>query len=198
MTVHRLSVPDYEQLKTAKYMTPCHHPKAREEQHEPGYMLGTRGLVCRLCIQRIKVDRGPGAGTNTSKKQPAGVRSIAVVWGDNDFHNTFVPLLETLRRAVRYRSEALTPDAIKGLLRDGLWFHYLAFQGEAFRPQAINRYKIPPPGDPTRLAQTMKYLSRDFLSVKFNEEADLAVGTEDHNHSAWYVRFDDDNPVLSF
>jgi|SRR5579859_2483897 len=55
------------------------------------------------------------------------VYAIAIVLGDNDFINTFRPLMETVKRVIEYNGD-LTKEEAKKVIQDGIGFHYQAFQ----------------------------------------------------------------------
>lgn len=55
------------------------------------------------------------------------IKMIAVNFGDNDFYCTFEALLNTIRRAI-IENNTFTQEQVKTLLREGVLFHYKAFQ----------------------------------------------------------------------
>jgi len=98
------------------------------------------------------------------------MRTIAIVLGDNDFGNTFRPLLETLHRVILYRGlEYIDREWVADIIRAGVDFHYLAFQGETGRVQEVPR----------------GYFDR--LKILFDEEAEAEIAGEDHDGGAWYL-----------
>jgi hypothetical protein len=56
-----------------------------------------------------------------------GVNAIAIVLGDNDFGNTFRPLLESVKRVIEYHGE-ITKEQAAWMIREGIDWHYKAFQ----------------------------------------------------------------------
>lgn len=56
-----------------------------------------------------------------------GIHAISIVLGDNDYGNTFRPLLQTVLRAIEYHGE-LTKEQAAWMIRNGIDFHYHAFQ----------------------------------------------------------------------
>lgn len=101
------------------------------------------------------------------------MRTIAVVLGDNDFGNTFRPLLESVHRAILWQG-GMSRERAQALITTGLEFHYLAFQ----QRQTVN-------GDALGI-QAEDYL-RARLRVLFDEEAEADIQNSDHDHGAWYL-----------
>ncbi len=101
----------------------------------------------------------------------APIRTVAVVLGDNDFGNTFRPLLETVRRAMTDRPRLL-PEDVAQLVRRGSVFHYLAFQADLPIPEA-------------EVERIGRHLSN--ARILFDEEAEADFQAKDHNHGAWLL-----------
>jgi hypothetical protein len=99
------------------------------------------------------------------------MRTIAIVLGDNDFGNTFYPLLETLKRVLKYRE--LTEHEIKLVLQKNLIGHYLAFQHNFDMLQECDEKKM------------YEYLSK--AKVLFDAEAEQDILNKDHDFGAWYL-----------
>jgi len=113
------------------------------------------------------------------------MRSVAIILGDNDFGCMFRNLLETMVNVFIYYSGTndLTEDIVKLLIREGLRFHYLAYQ---------IRFDVTPEKltDEVETARILDYLltgfrNTDNLRILFDNEADKAFQTEDHDGGAW-------------
>ena len=109
------------------------------------------------------------------------MRSIAILLCDNDFGNTFRPLLDTICRAVTEHNACdgpdFTPAQVTSLIKMALPFHYGAFQ---------NRYSLYRQDDFAQdVAQAVKYLSR--IRVLFDDEADNAFQALDHDGGSWHL-----------
>lgn len=105
------------------------------------------------------------------------MRTIAIVLGDNDFGNTFKPLLESIANAIEFRRNAerdeLSPEVIEKLIYEGIRFHYMAYQ---------IRYNIETFDDLNRITC---YLSK--IRILFDEEAEADILENDHDSGAWYL-----------
>lgn len=102
------------------------------------------------------------------------VRTVALVLNDNDFGNTFIPLLDSLYRAIIWNS-GISRDAIKDAVFAGIEFHYVAFQhGKHFGESGY-----------LTTEQTVKYLKE--VKILFNEEAEADACQKDHDGGAWYL-----------
>jgi len=113
--------------------------------------------------------------TNESAESEKDVqRTIAVVLGDNDFGNTFKPLLETVYRAVRW-NDGLPSHVIETAIRSGIEFHYVAFQ-HGKRAGKSGNLSVP---------DTVSYLSE--IRILFDEEAEADIQERDHDSGAWYL-----------
>ena len=106
------------------------------------------------------------------------MKSIAIILNDNDFGHTFRPLLETLYRAMA-EGELISakPEEICLVIQAGIKFHLMAFQ---WRYELHNDYPCIPDFD-----RTADYLSS--IKVLFDDEADKAYHTEDHDSGAWHL-----------
>lgn len=103
------------------------------------------------------------------------MRTIVVILGDNDFGNTFRPLLETLYKAITWNG-GLTEEAAKAAIQAGIEFHYVAFQhGSHFGENGYGTVE-----------DTVSYL-REGLKVIFDEEAEADICQRDHDGGAWYL-----------
>jgi hypothetical protein len=109
------------------------------------------------------------------------IRTVAIVLGDNDFGNTFRPLLNGLKAVIEYHGSDLTPEQIELIIRQSVMAYYVAYE-----------YRFDPfcYGDGSRteaehLAITAKYLSE--IKVLFDEAAENDILTADHDGGAWYL-----------
>lgn len=100
------------------------------------------------------------------------MRTIAFVLGDNDFGNTFRPLLESLKGAIAYNSALSKEDVMAGM-SSGIAFHYITFQCGGRQPSA------------EMLQSTLTYLEQ--IQVLFDEEAEADILNKDWDHGAWYL-----------
>jgi hypothetical protein len=106
------------------------------------------------------------------------IRTIAVVLGDNDFGNTFRPLLESLKAIFAYRGEnELTPEQIEVIIRRSAMSTYIAYQ-YSFYPEGYGDGK-------NHLYNMEKYF--EGIRVLFNEAAENDIATADHDGGAWYL-----------
>ena len=106
------------------------------------------------------------------------MQSIAVILGDNDFGNTFRPLLTTLALAITDHPD-FTQEQVIALIAMGAKFHYAAFQNRF-------QYKYVSEGSyEDHFTRTAAHLTP--LRVLFDAEADTACSTEDHDGGAWHL-----------
>lgn len=106
------------------------------------------------------------------------VRTIAIVLCDNDFGNTFMPLLKAMNDVIKYhRGSDITPEFMEKVIRMSVMPFYVAFQ---HRPDLLS---ILPEGE--EMAHTEKYLSK--IKVLFDEEAEEHIATHDHDSGSWYL-----------
>ncbi|GBG14533.1 3-oxoacyl-(acyl-carrier-protein) synthase 3 [Novimethylophilus kurashikiensis] len=107
------------------------------------------------------------------------VRTIAIVLGDNDFGNTFKPLLEAIHRAIQWNN-GLSREVLEKSIKAGIEFHYLAFQhGRDFNQNIA-----------ARLASTLDYLQPTIL---FDEDAEADIDFSNHDGGAWYLEVQSGN-----
>ena len=107
------------------------------------------------------------------------IRTIAIVLGDNDFGNTFRPLLEGLKAIFEYRGEELTPENVEVIIHRSVMAYYVGYQ-YSFYPGSY--------GDRTHeehMSNTALYLAD--IKVLFNEAAEQDIATADHDGGAWYL-----------
>ena len=97
-----------------------------------------------------------------------GIHAISIVFDDNDYGNTFRPLLQTVLRAIEYHGE-LTKEQAAWMIRDGIAFHYMAFQNLS-RREAVEG--------------VTEYLQS--VSILFDEEA-CADTLIDRDGGAWFL-----------
>jgi hypothetical protein len=113
------------------------------------------------------------------------VRTIAIVLGDNDFGNTFRPLLEGLKAVLEHHEDrngfSLTPEQIELVIRQSVSAYYVGFQYH-FEPGSY--------GDSSKtheehIAKTAAYLKD--IRVLFDDAAEADIATADHDGGAWYL-----------
>lgn len=110
------------------------------------------------------------------------IHSILITVHDNDFYSTFINLLHSIREAVIYSGGELYQDEVERLIKDGVLWHYLAFQ---------NHYRF---GNPK---STERYLL-DNLKVWFNTEADKKVqGMPSYESNGEYYYLNIEGNVLT-
>jgi hypothetical protein len=97
-----------------------------------------------------------------------GIKAIAIVLGDNDYENTFRPLLESIKRAIEYHGE-LTKEQAAWMIREGIAWHYTTFQN-------LGR------GNPGR--GVLGYLGS--VRILFDDAA-CADTMHDHDGGAWFL-----------
>jgi hypothetical protein len=106
------------------------------------------------------------------------IRTIAIVLGDNDFGNTFRPLLEGLKPIFEYRGEyELTPEQLEIIIRRSAMAYYVGYQ-YSFYDGGYGDGK-------NHLYNTEKYF--EGIKVLFNEAAENDIATADHDGGAWYL-----------
>lgn len=103
------------------------------------------------------------------------MRTIAIILGDNDFGNTFKPLLESLKLIIDYwkDSKEITEDDIRTVIDYSVYPFYIAYQAlgkkedRAFMENYLLGYKL-----------------------LFDDAAELDIQTKDHDYGAWYLLVD--------
>lgn len=109
------------------------------------------------------------------------MRTIAIILGDNDFGNTFIPLLESIGNAIEFRRNAerdeLSPEILTKTIHEGIKFHYLAYQV---------RYDLEAYESTDDCDKIICYL--DKIRILFDEEAEADILTEDRDGGAWYLQ----------
>lgn len=103
------------------------------------------------------------------------MRTIVIILGDNDFGQTFRPLLKTINRAIKCNDDLTTPEQVTTCIKEGVRFHYLTFQ-HRIRHTESTCYKI---------EKVIDYLSK--IRILFDEEAESDIQTKDHDSGAWYL-----------
>lgn len=103
------------------------------------------------------------------------VRTLAIILDDNDFGNTFRPLLETIYRAYDWNG-GLSKEVLETAVRSGIEFHYRVFQhGKTFGDKGYGAVEV-----------TMQYLSSK-VKVLFDEDAEADICQAHHDGGAWYL-----------
>jgi len=107
-------------------------------------------------------------------KKANKIRTVAISLCDNDYGNTFKPLLETIYKVIQWREEP-TNKEIENLIWKGIDFHYRAFQEHrGATEQEIQR--------------TLKYLGK--IKIYFDEEAEKHIQEDDHDSGSWYLEME--------
>jgi hypothetical protein len=96
------------------------------------------------------------------------VKAIALVLGDNDYGNTFRPLLESVKRVIEYQG-GITQDQARKVIFEGIDWHYSAFQ-------SLQRGEVYP--------GVSGYLSS--VQILFDDAA-CADTMTDHDGGAWFL-----------
>lgn len=101
------------------------------------------------------------------------MRTIAIVLGDNDFGNMFVPLLKSLKPLLVYRDNNISIEELDILIRAAMPYFYLAYQvcGD-FSGRG-------------ELDKTMQYLSK--IRVFTDDAAIDHISNNDHDHGSWFL-----------
>jgi len=105
--------------------------------------------------------------------------AVAIVLNDNDFGSTYIPLLQSIYKAMLWNGLNLSQDLVRMQITEGVRYHYITFQqGNKF-------------GDPGYgpIEGTLDYLSK--AKVLFNAEAIHSYCTEDYDGGAWYLSISD-------
>ena len=105
------------------------------------------------------------------------MRTIAIVFGDNDFGGTFSTLLAATYKIIQdHGTDHFTEQSVRDLINWGVEFYYRA-------------YNLGRGWDQTEesIQQTLKYLKGEGLKVLFDEEAEADIINVDHDSGAWYV-----------
>jgi hypothetical protein len=108
------------------------------------------------------------------------IRTIAIVLGDNDFGNTFRPLLNGLKAVFEHRPD-LAPEEVELVIRQSIMAYYVGFQ-YSFYP---GNYGDGSRTNEEHLTRTAKYLTD--VKVLFNAEAEEDIASKDHDGGAWYL-----------
>ena len=92
---------------------------------------------------------------------------VCLVLGDNDFGNTFVPLLKTIHKIIQ-EDPSVSREHIYKLVHLGIAFHYYAYQGSS-----INNVGV------------LDYLSK--IEILFDGEAAKFIESHDHDGGSWFL-----------
>lgn len=109
------------------------------------------------------------------------MRTVAIILGDNDFGNTFYPLLHSLREVIHFHDGKVDEDFIRKVIIEGIRFHYIAFQ-EGMMYSFHHAIKI------DRIINSLEK-----VKILFDEEAEKDIATKDHNKGAWYFELQSGN-----
>ena len=113
------------------------------------------------------------------------MRTIAIVLCDNDFLNTFPPLLRTVYEAIKEwetgEGEELSEENVKELIMSGVEFFYRGFQLGSRKNHDLD------------IPDTVAYLrgTRDKrdkgIRILFDSEAEKHIAESDHDGGSWYL-----------
>jgi len=92
------------------------------------------------------------------------MNTIGIILGDNDFGNTFIPLLKAVKEALLLDDE-LSESEIEELIRKGIPFFYFAYQ---------NKY-----------SEIGEYF--DKVKVMFDDELAIFMQENDHDGGSWFL-----------
>lgn len=108
------------------------------------------------------------------KDNKSVIYAVAVSICDNDFNNTFIPILEAVQKLLKHLagSERLTHDLIETFIVDSIQPFYVAYQ--------YNANYCPP------LESTVEYL-KEKIKVFFNDEAFLEWQNNDHDDGSYFL-----------
>lgn len=103
------------------------------------------------------------------------MRTIVIVFGDNDFGHTFKPLLKSIYEAIQWHSDNISRATIEKCIRVGIRYHYLLFQ-YADRNDHTDEH----------LEFLMNTYFKD-IKILFDEEAEKEIQEQDHDGGACYL-----------
>lgn len=111
-------------------------------------------------------------------------RTLVISLCDNDFGSTFYNLLDTIYNVSIYlaNTKDLTKEHLEYCVREGIKFHYIAFQHvrRDFWNKNLEEEKA-------GVESTVKYLNR--IKIYFDEEAEEFMKDKDHDSGSWYLDF---------
>jgi hypothetical protein len=111
------------------------------------------------------------------------MRTIAIVLGDNDFGNTFRPLLEGLKDIIEYHKPfELTKENIDLIIRQSIIAYYIGYQ---YRFDLQNYHVKVQKTEEEHLNSIWVYLKD--VKILFDEEAEADIASKDHDGGAWYL-----------
>ena len=103
------------------------------------------------------------------------INAVSIVLEDNDFNQTFLALLSSIKDVLKYYPD-LTFDNLSKIIVSGVEFHYLAFQ-------LRNNHGKSGYGDSK---QTVLYLVSN-MKILYNQEAINDALTVSHDGGAWFL-----------
>ncbi|MFA5071153.1 MAG: hypothetical protein WC511_02170 [Candidatus Pacearchaeota archaeon] len=107
------------------------------------------------------------------------MRTIAIVFGDNDFSKTIHSIVVSLYNVLQYRKD-LSENAVKEIVRVGIPFHYLAYQHSWDNPSGYD------------VGGSIHYLENR-IKVLFDGEAERHISEHDHDGGSWYIELQSGN-----
>jgi hypothetical protein len=107
--------------------------------------------------------------------EDAKIRTIAIVLCDNDFVNTFEPLLESIKLALKHqKGMGFGEKDVEAWIRAGIPYFYRTFQWHGTGALSEEDQE-----------KSIKYLSQ--IKVLFNEKAEQHIEEHDHDGGSWYL-----------
>lgn len=104
------------------------------------------------------------------------MRTIAIVFGDNDFRIILVEFCKTLYR-IHQENPITTKERVEDLLREGFYFHYVSFGRWYQEYKETNK-------------EHLEFLRNTYFKgfkVLIDEEAEADISKKDHDGGAAYV-----------
>lgn len=105
------------------------------------------------------------------------INHVAIIIGDNDFGETFIPLLKTIQILIE-NAPNVSEDQISRIIEMGVEFNYVAYQ-------LLNHYNTDPEHQ-FAMNSTVNYL-KNHMRILYNEDAIEACCQADHGGGAWYL-----------
>lgn len=97
------------------------------------------------------------------------MRTIAIALCDNDFSNTFRPLLESIYNVLIWRGDEATEEKIREYIYHAVRYHYIAFQSRDDDVEDVVCYL------------------QGKMRIYFDKEAEDYMIGKDHDGGSWYL-----------
>lgn len=112
------------------------------------------------------------------------IRTVAIIFGDNDFGKTFLSVLNTVKRVLENKPETEEKE-LSTIIKFMAVSHYIGFQ-YSFDPSNYG-------GRHHSQDQHFSHIIDYFESIRIlvNESAEKDILTEDHDGGAWYLSLQD-------